>query len=223
MGGAVDAECGSRHDREAAIDQSARDLDRDVLAVARGRPGAHDRDRATEAAEDRRIAPHPERHRRVHPEVVEAGRPLGVAGDDEPRPESGRLPQVQGGVDLPHARTPALGGLGERAARGGVHRARAGGQQVESPHGAHRGDQPAGIGIPGFGDRRPSGPGVPLADLVAVEPPVGNEGAHEHGEVGVRGHAAARLSSRARPTCAASGRSTPSRSASVQAILSTRS
>src|SRR5690606_750485 len=116
MRGAVDAKRRPRDDREAAIDEPARRLDRDVLPVTGRRPGTDDRDRQIECTEQACVAAHPECGWRVRAEVVKCQRPLGVARDDESRVEARRLPEVQRGVDLPQPRLPAGEGILEGAA-----------------------------------------------------------------------------------------------------------
>ena len=80
----VDAVGAARDDREPAIDETRSGFHRHVFAVSGCGTCPDQRDRGHGACEGAGASAYPDRQRCVHAQLVEAGRPLGVARDHEP-------------------------------------------------------------------------------------------------------------------------------------------
>ena len=104
VGGGIDPERRPGHDGRPGRGEPAGHVARDVHAIARGRAGADDRDRSFSNLTETQRALDPQREGRA--ELTGAGRgvggegparPVGVLGDEQPRPDGGGRLEV--GVD----------------------------------------------------------------------------------------------------------------------------
>jgi hypothetical protein len=209
----VDAVRGSGHDREAAVDEAAGRLDRDVLAIAGRGSRTHEGDRTVERAQPRRIATHPEREGRVHVEVIQLLWPVVVTGNEHAHAEPPRLAQREQHRRRRCAWSPPLEGI--RPLVGGQHicrrpvqfgdqvvRIRAGNHALQRLHRPDCLDQRSGVTVARLGDHGPGRTCEPFGDLLAIEV-LARRSADERRELRLRdacdAHAAACRSSSARP------------------------
>ena len=87
--GGVDAVGAAGHDDPLGMRQVGDELARDVLAVACGSAGSGDRHAITQRrGEERGRAAHPQGSRGTVAQVIQGGRPIVVAGDEDAQPET---------------------------------------------------------------------------------------------------------------------------------------
>ena len=235
----VDAVGGTRHDRESAVDEPARRLDRHVLAVAGRRPSADERDRPLERrrACRRRRAPTGRTARAPRARRAAAGqssspgtsnripnraacRSASSAGADALRGRQRLSASVHWSAEISASQTSASSAASSSASTPEMTRSSA----ATGPSACH---QHPGIPIARLGDGRPRRSREAFGDAVAIQL-LPRDRADQRRELRLGdsrdAHAtAACRRSRARPTWSSPGRSAPSRSAIVQASRSTRS
>jgi hypothetical protein len=106
VSGGVDPVCAAGKDDEAAVGETTRHLARHVLAVAARGSGPDERDRARHETGQVRAATHPQAVRSLETELVQAGWPTPVIGEEERAAERGEHPQLAPGVERRETRLP---------------------------------------------------------------------------------------------------------------------